>query len=86
MLFLEQPNHVYVLRFMLGVFEAGFAPGMIFTWTYWYSGERMARVMAFVMLAGPLAAAAASACVHSHQATVAHGFAWHVWLAMGVFD
>jgi MFS family permease len=36
------------------VFEAGFAPGMIFYLTYWYSQSRMAGVMAVVMLAGPI--------------------------------
>lgn len=51
----HHPQMFYVLRFLLGVFEAGFAPGMIFYLTYWYSGARMARVMAIVMLAGPLA-------------------------------
>ena len=30
MLFVNSPVVFYVLRFMLGVFEAGFAPGMIF--------------------------------------------------------
>lgn len=55
MLFVTTPQMFYVLRFLLGVFEAGFAPGMIFYLTYWYSGARMARVMAIVMLAGPLA-------------------------------
>jgi len=44
----------YVMRFLLGVFEAGFAPGMIFYLTYWYGQRRMARVMAIVMLAGPI--------------------------------
>jgi MFS family permease len=55
MLFVTTPQMFYLLRFLLGVFEAGFAPGMIFYLTYWYSGARMARVMAIVMMAGPLA-------------------------------
>lgn len=54
MLFVTDATSFYVLRFLLGVFEAGFAPGMIFYLTYWYSGARMARVMAVVMLAGPI--------------------------------
>lgn len=54
MLFVHDERSFYVLRFLLGVFEAGFAPGMIFYLTYWYSGARMARVMAIVMLAGPI--------------------------------
>lgn len=54
MLFVQGEWSFYVLRFMLGVFEAGFAPGMIFYLTYWYSQSRMAGVMAVVMLAGPI--------------------------------
>ena len=54
MLFVTTPTLFYLLRFLLGVFEAGFAPGLIFYLTYWYSGARMARVMAIVMLAAPL--------------------------------
>ena len=72
MLFVNSPTTFYVLRFMLGVFEAGFAPGMIFYLTYWYSGERMARVMAFVMLAGPLGGML-GAPVSTHIMTVEHG-------------
>ncbi|WP_420890669.1 MFS transporter [Cupriavidus gilardii] len=54
MLFVRDAHSFYALRFLLGVFEAGFAPGMIFYLTYWYGGARMARVMAIVMLAGPI--------------------------------
>jgi len=55
MLFVKNETTFYILRFLLGVFEAGFAPGMIFYLTYWYGQDRMARVMATVMLAAPLA-------------------------------
>lgn len=54
MLFVRGEYSFYALRFLLGVFEAGFAPGMIFYLTYWYSGKRMATVMAVVMCAGPI--------------------------------
>ena len=72
MLFVNSPVVFYVLRFMLGVFEAGFAPGMIFFLTYWYSGERMARVMAIVMLAAPLGGML-GAPISTHIMSVAHG-------------
>jgi sugar phosphate permease len=55
MLFVHSETSFYALRFLLGVFEAGFAPGMIFYLTYWYGQDRMARVMATIMLAAPLA-------------------------------
>lgn len=44
----------YALRFLLGVFEAGFAPGMIFYLSYWYPKERMARAVALVLAAAPI--------------------------------
>ncbi|MFM0152354.1 MFS transporter [Paraburkholderia sediminicola] len=54
MLFVHNVPMFYGLRFLLGVFEAGFAPGMIFYLTYWYGEARMARAIATVMIAGPL--------------------------------
>ena len=54
MIFVRDETTFYALRFLLGVFEAGFAPGMIFYLTYWYGRRRMGRVMATVMLAGPI--------------------------------
>ncbi|AJP59910.2 MFS transporter [Pandoraea vervacti] len=54
MMFVRDPVSFYVLRFLLGMFEAGFAPGMILYLTYWYPGARMGKTMAIVMAAGPI--------------------------------
>ncbi|MHA6902909.1 MFS transporter (plasmid) [Ralstonia syzygii subsp. celebesensis] len=54
MLFVTDVWTFYALRFLLGVFEAGFAPGMIYYLTQWYPGTRMARAMAIVLGAAPL--------------------------------
>jgi sugar phosphate permease len=45
----------YALRFLLGVFEAGFTPGILFYLTYWYPQSKMANAIAVVMIGGPLA-------------------------------
>ena len=54
MMFVHDVHSFYILRFMLGVFEAGVAPGMVFYLTCWYPQARMAQVMALVMAAAPL--------------------------------
>ena len=54
MLFVRNVPMFYGMRFLLGVFEAGFAPGMIFYLSCWYGPARMARAIAIVFLAGPI--------------------------------
>ena len=45
MMMVSKPTHFYVLRFMLGVFEAGFFPGIVLYLTYWYPARRRAAVL-----------------------------------------
>jgi D-galactonate transporter len=51
MMFVSKPTHFYLLRFMLGVFEAGFFPGIVLYLTYWFPANRRAGVMS-VFFAG----------------------------------
>jgi ACS family tartrate transporter-like MFS transporter len=44
----------FILRFLLGVAEAGFFPGIILYLTYWYPAEYRARFMAAFAIAVPL--------------------------------
>lgn len=46
MMFVRTPTSFYVLRFMLGVAEAGFFPGMILYLTYWFPARERARALA----------------------------------------
>jgi D-galactonate transporter len=54
-MFVNNEAMFYVLRFMLGVAEAGFYPGIILYCTYWFPSHRRARVIALFMSAIPLA-------------------------------
>lgn len=47
----------YVMRFLLGVFEAGFAPACMYYLTLWYPRDRMATVVSVQQTAGPLSGA-----------------------------
>jgi D-galactonate transporter len=51
MMFVTTPTMFYVLRFFLGVAEAGFFPGIILYLTYWFPSARRARVVALFMTA-----------------------------------
>ncbi|MEW6643906.1 MAG: MFS transporter [Pseudomonadota bacterium] len=44
----------YVLRFLLGVAEAGFFPGIILYLTYWYPAQYRARILAGFAIAVPV--------------------------------
>jgi MFS family permease len=50
--FIRTPFEFYVVRFLLGVFEAGFFPGVVLYLTFWYPAERRARIVAILMSAG----------------------------------
>lgn len=49
------PMMFYVLRFLLGVAEAGFIPGILFYLTKWYPAARRGRVFALFLAAIPVA-------------------------------
>lgn len=55
MIFVKTPTAFYVLRFLLGVAEAGFFPGIILYLTYWYPSSRRAKITAMFMTGIPIA-------------------------------
>jgi D-galactonate transporter len=53
--FVKSPASFYVMRFLLGMAEAGFAPGVILYLTYWFPSGRRAKALALFFMAIPLA-------------------------------
>src|SRR5262249_50136368 len=53
--FMRSPIEFYGLRFLLGVAEAGFVPGMVFYLTYWFPRSYRAQFTAGFLLAQPIA-------------------------------
>jgi MFS transporter, ACS family, tartrate transporter len=47
----QNATHMYILRFLLGVAEAGFFPGIILYITYWFRAKEQARAFALFMTA-----------------------------------
>lgn len=54
------PNSFYVLRFMLGVAEAGFFPGIILYLSLWFPAKQRAVAAAWFMAAAPISVALGS--------------------------
>ncbi|AMH17731.1 MFS transporter [Hafnia paralvei] len=54
MIFVQTPTQFYVLRFLLGVAEAGFFPGIVFYLTLWFPSWRSARTLGLFILVTPL--------------------------------
>lgn len=63
MAWVESETSFYVLRFLLGVFEAGFFPGVVLYLTYWFPAEKRSQINGLFMtsfaiagvVGGPLA-------------------------------
>ena len=55
MMFVTSPMSFYVMRFLLGVGEAGFVPGMLLYLTFWFPSHERARAVAKFMTATSLA-------------------------------
>lgn len=58
MMFVQTPLQFYVLRFLLGVAEAGFYPGVIFYFAGWFPPCHRGRAVSRFFIASPLASVA----------------------------
>lgn len=58
--FVSGPTSFLVFRFLLGAAEAGFFPGMILYFTYWYPASYRGRVISTLFIAQPVANALAA--------------------------
>ncbi|KAL4731788.1 hypothetical protein ACLX1H_000779 [Fusarium chlamydosporum] len=71
---------VTVLRFLLGVFEAGLFPGLVYYLTFWYKPEersvRVATILASATLAGAFGGAIAYGVGHMNQVHGLSGWRW----------
>jgi sugar phosphate permease len=52
--FAKTAMHLYVLRFLLGVAEAGYIPGILLYLTYWFSQRQLAQAIALFCAANPV--------------------------------
>ncbi|SDO93817.1 MFS transporter [Pseudomonas jinjuensis] len=53
--FVTTPNQLIAARFLLGIAEAGFFPGVILYLTYWFPSELRGRITAVFLMSGTVA-------------------------------
>lgn len=54
LMFVKTPEAFYALRFITGVFEAGFFPGVVLYFTNWFPASHRGRIMGLFMSAIPI--------------------------------
>ena len=52
--FVQSATHLYAARFLLGIAEAGFFPGIILYFTYWFRSKERGRASSTLILALPI--------------------------------
>ena len=82
MVFVKTAAAFFVLRFLLGVAEAGFFPGVILYLTYWYPAPRRAGIISLFMTGIPIAGAVGGPLSGGilKLMTGVHGLAGWQWL------
>jgi ACS family tartrate transporter-like MFS transporter len=80
MIFVNSAATFYMLRFLLGVAEAGFFPGIILYLTHWFPARERARAVGLFMtataMAGVIGAPISSALLQLHGAAGLQGWQW----------
>ncbi|MFC0406661.1 MFS transporter [Roseomonas elaeocarpi] len=87
MALIQGPLSFYVLRFLLGIAEAGFFPGIVLFSTYWFPRQYQARIVAAFSMSVPLASfigsPVSSALLLADGFLGLHGWQW-VFVAEGI--
>ncbi len=79
MMSVTTPTEFYIARFLLGVFEAGFFPGVVLYLTFWYPPARRAQMIALFMTATTLAAVVAGPLCGGIMKYMDGVNGWHGW-------
>ncbi|AZD03348.1 MFS transporter [Pseudomonas chlororaphis] len=84
MAFVQNETQFYVLRFLLGVAEAGFFPGVIYYFTRWLPGVERGKAIA-IFLSGSAVASLVSGPLSGALLQI-EGLGWHGWQWMFIVE
>lgn len=83
-LYVSTVNQLYILRLLLGIFEAGWFPGIMLYLSYWFPSYMRARVISFLLLAtlaAPIVGGPISGLIMTNLDQF-HGLAGWQWMFM----
>ena len=82
MMFVTTPTSFYIMRFFLGVAEAGFIPAILLYLTYWFPASRRGKVTALFMTGIPMSGVIGGPLSGwiLHAMSGSHGLAGWQWL------
>jgi ACS family tartrate transporter-like MFS transporter len=78
--FVRSVHQLYVLRFLLGLAEAGYFPGMLLYITYWFRRREQAMAIAMLLMAIPVTSIL-GAPISGFLLDHVHGFGLASWVA-----
>ncbi|MFC3107502.1 MFS transporter [Undibacterium arcticum] len=84
--FISTPNEFYVLRFLLGLAEAGFTPGIVYYLSTWYPSHRRAKITAIYCMGSPLSGIIGNPLSGLLMGGMAGVSGWHGWQWMFMLE
>jgi sugar phosphate permease len=72
-------HYLYIMRFLLGLAEAGFFPGLVVYLTYWYPNRYRGRIMSLLGIALPLSGAIGGPLAGCIMDSLQGVSGWHGW-------
>jgi sugar phosphate permease len=79
MAFVQTATQFYILRFLLGVAEAGFIPGVMYFLSCWFPSARRGRMIALLLAAVPLSSVIGGPLSGTILVSFAGVSGWHGW-------
>ncbi|WP_233889559.1 MFS transporter [Paraburkholderia flagellata] len=79
MFLVRTPTQFYLARFLLGVAEGGFFPGILLYITYWFPADKKGRIYAMFMLSNPFSGLVGGVIAGAIMSGLDGAFGLHGW-------
>lgn len=84
--FVKTPLQFYAARFLLGVAEGGFYPGIMLYLTYWFPAHRRGRAFALFQMSNPIAGISGALVAGWAMTSLDGSFGLHGWQMLFIME